>query len=119
MKKALAGETACPMSLRKTLFWAVLLAGAFRVTGSATVRLRVAADGSADYMTVQKTIDAAPADGAVISIAPGTYREVVKIAKNNIQLRGTNGDPARLFLCSTTVPERRGDHEVCDSQRAR
>ncbi len=62
------------------------------------VTLRVATDGSGDYRSVQKAIDAAPAEGAVISIAPGTYREVLEVAKNNLQLRGTSGDAAKTVI---------------------
>ena len=50
----------------------------------------VAADGSADFKTVQAAVDAAPSSGAVIRIRPGTYREKLVITKAHIQLRGTD-----------------------------
>lgn len=59
--------------------------------------LRVAADGSAPYKTIQSAINAAPAaGGALIPVAPGTCREILTIDKPNIQLRGDdNWDPAQ------------------------
>jgi pectin methylesterase-like acyl-CoA thioesterase len=51
--------------------------------------LTVAADGSANFKTVQAAVDAAPASGAVIRIRPGTYHEKLVIGKAHIQLRGT------------------------------
>src|SRR5579883_1931094 len=58
----------------------------------------VAADGSGDFKTVQGAIDAAPADGAVIRIKPGTYHEEIKIEKPHIQLRGAGADPKQVIL---------------------
>jgi pectin methylesterase-like acyl-CoA thioesterase len=63
----------------------------------ATVSLRVAPDGSGDYTSVQKAIDAAPA-GGVIWIAPGAYREVLEITKNNLQLRGASGNATKTVI---------------------
>jgi pectin methylesterase-like acyl-CoA thioesterase/lysophospholipase L1-like esterase len=61
--------------------------------------LKVAADGSAPYRTIQSAIDAAPAGGeALILVAPGTYREVLTIDKPGIQLRGTNPDASRTVV---------------------
>jgi pectinesterase len=46
--------------------------------------LLVAADGSAQFKTVQEAIDAAP-DGQVrINIKPGEYRQVLAIKANGI-----------------------------------
>jgi pectin methylesterase-like acyl-CoA thioesterase len=71
------------------------------------VTLRVAPDGSGDYTSVQKAIDAAPAGGAVIRIAPGAYREVLEITKNNLQLRGASADTLPRWLSrSIRAPER-------------
>ncbi len=63
-----------------------------------SVTLSVAAGGGADYTSIQRAVDAAPAEGAVISIAPGTYREVVHVRKPNLVLRGTNPDPAQTVI---------------------
>jgi pectin methylesterase-like acyl-CoA thioesterase len=58
----------------------------------------VAADGSANFKTVQAAVDAAPPTGAVIQIRPGTYREKLTIAKPHIQLRGTGSDASQVVL---------------------
>ncbi len=60
--------------------------------------LYVAANGTGDYYSIQRAIDVAPAEGAVINIAPGTYREVVRITKPNIFLRGGSPDPAKTVI---------------------
>jgi hypothetical protein len=57
--------------------------------------LRVAADGSGDFATVQGAIDHVPANNArrvLIHIAPGTYRELLYIPANKprITLQGTS-----------------------------
>jgi pectin methylesterase-like acyl-CoA thioesterase len=59
--------------------------------------IRVAPDGTADFTSVQKAVDAANA-GSVISIAPGNYREVVVITKPNLQLRGAGADPRETVI---------------------
>jgi pectin methylesterase-like acyl-CoA thioesterase len=58
----------------------------------------VAADGSADFTTVQAAVDAAPAAGIAIRIRPGTYREKLVINKAHIQLRGTGPDASKTIL---------------------
>jgi polygalacturonase len=60
--------------------------------------LYVAADGTGDFYSVQKALDAAPADGASLLIAPGTYRETVSITKPNIELRGSNPDASQTII---------------------
>ena len=60
--------------------------------------LYVAASGTGDYYSIQHAIDVAPATGAVISIAPGTYRERLKIAKPNIHLRSAYDDPKKTVV---------------------
>ena len=59
--------------------------------------LYVAADGSGDYFSIQQALDAAPDDGAVVQVAPGTYREVIAVLKPNVTLRGS-GDPAATVV---------------------
>ncbi len=89
-------------------------------SGGAT--LHVAADGTGDYSSLQKAVDAAPSTGAIIVIGPGIYRETVSIAKPNIHLRGSDPDAAKTeivfdksagtsgsTLHSATI-EIRGDH---------
>ncbi|MEV8317377.1 pectinesterase family protein [Streptomyces sp. NPDC059900] len=63
---------------------------------TAATTLTVAKDGSAQYRTVQSAIDAIPANNpsrVTVSIAPGTYREAVKIpsSKPHVTLQGTGG----------------------------
>jgi polygalacturonase len=59
--------------------------------------LYVAADGTGDFYSIQKALDTAPDAGALVLVAPGTYREVLTVSKPNIQLRSANLD------ASTTV----------------
>ena len=60
--------------------------------------LYVAASGTGDFYSIQHAIDVAPAEGAVISIAPGTYREVLSITKPNITLRSPYSDASRTII---------------------
>jgi pectin methylesterase-like acyl-CoA thioesterase len=52
--------------------------------------LYVAADGTGDFYSIQRALDAAPDDGALVLVAPGTYREVLTVNKPNIILRSAN-----------------------------
>ena len=59
----------------------------------------VAADGTGDYYSIQRAIDVAPATGgALILVAPGTYREVLTIDKPNIQLRSANPNASKTVV---------------------
>jgi polygalacturonase len=60
--------------------------------------LYVAADGTGDYYSIQRAIDVAPSGGAVISVAPGTYHEVLTIRKANIVLRSPYEDASRTVV---------------------
>jgi polygalacturonase len=60
--------------------------------------LYVAASGNGDFYSIQHAIDVAPPEGAVISIAPGTYREVLTITKPNITLRSPYDDPRKTVV---------------------
>jgi pectinesterase len=56
--------------------------------------ITVAKDGSGQFSTVQKAVDAVPANNpsrVVIAIGPGTYRETVKVPANkpHVTLQGT------------------------------
>jgi pectin methylesterase-like acyl-CoA thioesterase len=48
--------------------------------------------------SIQHAIDSAPYTGAVITIAPGTYREVLTIAKPHIHLRSSVEDPRQTVI---------------------
>ncbi|MGW4214786.1 pectinesterase family protein [Lentzea sp. NPDC004789] len=65
----------------------------------AATTLTVAADGSAQYRTVQAAVDAAQAH-TLITIKPGTYREVVRVpaTKTAITLRGLGSTPAQTVI---------------------
>lgn len=59
----------------------------------------VAADGTGDYYSIQQAIDAIPPSGnALISVAPGTYREVLTINKPGIQIRSPYPDASRTVV---------------------
>jgi polygalacturonase len=60
--------------------------------------LYVAADGTGDFYSIQRALDAAPKDGALVLVAPGTYREVLTIDKPNIHLRSANGDASKTVV---------------------
>jgi polygalacturonase len=61
--------------------------------------LYVAADGTGDYWSIQRAIDVAPATGgALILVAPGTYREVLTIDKPNLQLRSSDPDASKTIV---------------------
>ncbi len=60
--------------------------------------LYVAADGTGDFYSVQRAVDAAPADGATILIGPGVYREVVSITKPNIIMRSNDPDASKTVI---------------------
>jgi pectin methylesterase-like acyl-CoA thioesterase len=61
-------------------------------------RVTVAAEGKADFRTVQDAVDHAPAEGEVIRIAPGKYREKIHIITANIHLIGTGKQPHDVVL---------------------
>jgi polygalacturonase len=67
-------------------------------TPPADKTLYVAVDGTGDYYSIQRAIDVAPSSGAVISVAPGTYHEVLTISKPNLVLRGPYEDAAKSVV---------------------
>ena len=60
--------------------------------------LYVAADGTGDFYSIQRALDAAPKDGALVLVAPGTYREVLTVDKPNIRMRSANSDAAKTVV---------------------
>jgi len=60
--------------------------------------LYVAASGNGDYWSIQRAIDVSPPEGAVISVAPGTYRERLVITKPNIRIRSPYADASRTVI---------------------
>jgi polygalacturonase len=60
--------------------------------------LYVAADGTGVYYSIQRALDAAPKTGALVLVAPGTYREVLTIDKPNIEIRSANPDASKTVV---------------------
>jgi polygalacturonase len=60
--------------------------------------LYVAADGTGDFYSIQRALDAAPKGGALVLVAPGTYREVLTVNKPNIRIRSANPDASKTVI---------------------
>ena len=60
--------------------------------------LYVAADGTGDFYSIQRALDAAPKTGALVLVAPGTYREVLAVDKPNIQIRSADTDASKTVV---------------------
>ena len=59
----------------------------------------VAADGTGDYYSIQRALDMVPkTGGAVLSVSPGVYREVITIDKPNVTIRSANPDPSKTIV---------------------
>jgi polygalacturonase len=58
----------------------------------------VAADGSGDYRTVQEGIDALSIQGGTVVIRPGTYREVIHVAKPHVRMEGAGDAPDQVAI---------------------
>ena len=59
----------------------------------------VAADGTGDYYSIQRALDMVPrTGGAVLSVSPGVYREVLTIDKPNVTILSANPDPAKTVV---------------------
>lgn len=73
---------------------ALVKAGAGPRSATSASSITVAKDGSGQFTSVQKAVDAVPAGNGsrvVITVKPGTYRELVKIPSNkpNVTIQGT------------------------------
>ncbi|MGH9522286.1 MAG: glycosyl hydrolase family 28 protein, partial [Terriglobales bacterium] len=58
----------------------------------------VAAEGPADFRSVQQAIDQLPETGGTVHITPGTYREVVEVKTPHVHLIGDPADPASVVI---------------------
>src|SRR5580704_1515455 len=59
----------------------------------------VAADGTGDYYSIQRALDMAPkTGGAVLSVSPGVYREVLTVDKPGITIRSANPDSSKTVI---------------------
>jgi len=81
-----------------TLLWGFSLCVTCPQVAAETPQVTVALDGSGDFKSVQEAIDAAPPEGRVIRIKPGTYREIILVNKAHISLLGLSSDPAQVVL---------------------
>ena len=76
----------------------VVLCGGARLAFAGGVPVMSVGGAGGKFTTIQAAVDAAPAGGAEIRIAPGTYREVVHVDKAGIHFRGQTKDPAKVML---------------------
>ncbi|GAA3592114.1 hypothetical protein GCM10022419_088720 [Nonomuraea rosea] len=70
---------------------------------TSAAKATVAADGSGTYRTVQAAIDAVPSGNAsrvTITIAPGTYREIVRVPSNKpyVTLQGLGSSASQTVI---------------------
>lgn len=98
----------CSLSLAVCLVPGLLLAAHARVKDASRPTLHVAADGSAEYRTIQAAVDHLPAAGGTILVAPGTYREQVIINEPDVTLRGTGSHPQDTVIVDDTSQGTRG-----------
>ncbi|WOH64114.1 pectinesterase family protein [Bradyrhizobium sp. BWA-3-5] len=77
---------------------AAVLAGCFRLSGAYAEPLLVSHSDKKAYQSVQEAIDALPTQGGDILIAPGTYREKVKVIKPGVHIRGMGKKPADTIV---------------------
>lgn len=54
------------------------------------------------FSQLQTAIDALPAHGGEIQLAPGEYRERITVAKPGVQIRGTGPDPKSVVIVWST-----------------
>src|SRR5581483_9468713 len=80
------------------VFGLVVLCAAASAGAAAELPVVHVAKSGGDFSTVQAAVDAAKPEGASILIAPGEYREVLKITKSHIQLRGQGGDWTKVVI---------------------
>ena len=58
----------------------------------------VAADGTGDYYSVQSAVDRVPAEGGLVLVAPGTYRERVLVKQSHITIASANKDASKTRI---------------------
>ncbi|WP_420969633.1 pectinesterase family protein [Bradyrhizobium sp. B120] len=79
--------------MRAFLISAGALAGCFGFSAVYAQRLLVSQADETAYHSLQAAIDALPARGGDIQIAPGIYREKIKVVKSGVHLKGAGGKP--------------------------
>ena len=60
--------------------------------------LYVAADGTGDYYSIQRALDAAPKDGALVLVAPGTIAKCSPSTSRTFRLRSANPDASKTVV---------------------
>ncbi|MHC6157686.1 pectinesterase family protein [Bradyrhizobium elkanii] len=73
--------------------FAAVLAGCFGISAAHAQPLFVSHGDRAAYHSLQAAIDALPAQGGDIQIAPGIYREKVKVFKPGVHIKGSGRKP--------------------------
>jgi len=77
----------------KSIFCALILA-----LIPVCARAQVLTVGPGGYAGVQAALDALPANGGEIDIAPGTYREKVTVSKPDVRLKGLGARPNDVVI---------------------
>jgi polygalacturonase len=69
----------------------------------------VAADGTGDYYSVERALDMTPKmGGAVLSVSPGIYREVITVDKPNITIRSADPDASKTVIVNDRSASQNG-----------
>lgn len=58
----------------------------------------VAADGTGDYYSVQTAVKHVPAEGGLVLVAPGTYRERVWVKQSHVTIASANKDASKTRI---------------------
>jgi pectin methylesterase-like acyl-CoA thioesterase len=96
--------------IRPSLGFAVaFLLTTLAIAAPAKPVVTVALDGKADYHSLQAAINAAPVQGEVIRVKPGTYYEVLNISQNGIEIRGLGKNPAAVVISASQSAASTGD----------
>jgi polygalacturonase len=69
--------------------------------------LYVAADGTGDFYSIQRALDVAK-PGAILSVSPGTYREVLTVDRPNITIRSANPDASKTIVVNDRSASQNG-----------
>ncbi|WP_246732511.1 pectinesterase family protein [Bradyrhizobium yuanmingense] len=80
-------------TMKAYVFSAAVMAACFGLPKTLAQPLLVSQSNDMAYHSVQAAIDALPAVGGDILIAPGIYREKVKIVKPGVHIKGTGKRP--------------------------
>ncbi|WP_445219951.1 pectinesterase family protein [Bradyrhizobium sp. Pa8] len=79
--------------MRDFLISTAILTKCFLLSEANAEELLVSQSGDMAYRSVQEAIDALPARGGDILIAPGIYREKVKVVRPGVHIKGTGKKP--------------------------